>query len=254
MANCVTGTPGRPGRDPLPPSASERSPQDPQGREGDAGDKIEARAGLLPDGAGLGSPGPEILRSSRSAGRVTIDLLFFVFLITPLPPWDPPDAWRGPHPKQILYSRTELSASGGAIPPRPRVLRSLDFQEAQRHLVGAWAPQKNYRETLPLLERDAALIPSFPGLSPFFPPPGHSLGFPATSAWSQGPPCAQGNVSSFPRRLRLRLPVQLLTLRRVSISVFGGLLRQSTHRRRLPVKGGASNPPTPNKDASKSRI
>lgn len=67
-------------------------------------------------------------------------------------------------------------------------------------------------------------------------PPGHSLGFPATSAWSQGPPCAQGNVSSFPRRLRLRLPVQLLTLRRVSVSVFGGLLRQSTHRRRLPGK------------------
>lgn len=67
-------------------------------------------------------------------------------------------------------------------------------------------------------------------------PPGHSLGFPATSAWSQGPPCAQGNVSSFPRRLRLRLPVQLLTLRRVSVSVFGGLLRQSTHCRRLPGK------------------
>lgn len=70
----------------------------------------------------------------------------------------------------------------------------------------------------------------------FLLPPGHSLGFPTASAWSQGPPCAQGNVSSFPRRLRLRLPVQLLTLRRVSVSVFGGLLRQSTHRRRLPGK------------------
>lgn len=70
----------------------------------------------------------------------------------------------------------------------------------------------------------------------FLSPPGHSLGFPATSAWSQGPPCAQGNVSGFSRRLRFRLPVQLLALRRVSVSVFGGLLWQSTHRRRLPGK------------------
>lgn len=63
MANCVTGTLGRPGRDPLPPSAPERSPQDPQGNKGDTGDQIEVRADLLPVGAGLGSPGPEILRS-----------------------------------------------------------------------------------------------------------------------------------------------------------------------------------------------
>lgn len=164
-------------------------------------------------------------------------LTFFRLPYYSPPPVGPAGRVEGTAPEaDSVYSRTELSASGGAIPPRPRVLRSLDFQEAQRHLVGAWAPQKNYTETLPLLERDAAPIPSYPGLSPFFPPPGHSLGFPATSAWSQGPPCAQGNVSSFPRRLRLRLPVQLLTLRRVSISVFGGLLRQSTHRRRLPGK------------------
>lgn len=131
----------------------------------------------------------------------------------------------------------------------PRVLPSLDCQEAQRHLVGAWAPQRNCTETLPLLERDARCPhPEFSRTAhfggalgshrthTFLPPPGHSLGFPATSAWSQGPPCAQGNVSGFPRRLRLRLPVQLLTLCRVSVSVFGGLLRQPTRCRRLSGK------------------
>lgn len=44
---------------------------------------------------------------------------FFVFFITSLPPWDPPDAWRRPHPKQILYSRTALSTFRGAIPTTP---------------------------------------------------------------------------------------------------------------------------------------
>lgn len=71
MANCVTGTSGRRGRDPLPPRALERSPRDPQGREGDAGGQTEARADLLPDGAGLRSAGPEILGSLWSLGRVT---------------------------------------------------------------------------------------------------------------------------------------------------------------------------------------
>lgn len=81
---------------------------------------------------------------------------------------------------RFCTARQRFPPLGERSPPRPWVLRSLDFQETQRHLVGAWAPQRNCTETLPLLERDAAPIPSFlgqralgtrsahPGLAPFF--------------------------------------------------------------------------------------
>lgn len=166
----------------------------------------------------------------------------FVLFITPLPSWDPTDEWRRPHPNQILYSRTALSASGGAIPPHTHSTGSWTFR---RHSGILWEPGHRRGITQKLCHCWSGTLPPTPtahqgdalGSSrtrTFLSPPGHSLGFPATSAWSQGPPCAQGNVSGFSRRLRLRLPVQLLTLCRVSVSVFGGLLRQSTHRRRLP--------------------
>jgi hypothetical protein len=173
-------------------------------------------------------------------------LTFFVFFITPLPPWDPPDAWRRPHPKRILYGGTALFCLWGSDPPHSNPTEpGLPGGTAVscRGLGTAEGPHRNFaivgagRCTLPELPRTAHLGEALGSLrTRILSPPGHSLGFPATSAWSQGPPCAQGNVSGFSRRLRLRLSVQLFTLRRVSVSVFGGLLRQSTHRRLLPGK------------------
>lgn len=160
---------------------------------------------------GLGEVKP--CRKREARGRFSFGGSTYFFsssLLLPSPLWDPPDAWRGPLPKQILYSRTELSTPGGAKPHRPLVLRSRDFQEAQRHLVGAWAPQRNYTETLPLLERDAALTSSFPGqrtwgtrsahpgLAPFFPHPAIALASRRPQRGHRGPPVPREMFQAFP--------------------------------------------------------
>lgn len=64
------------------------------------------------------------------------------------------------------------------------------------------------------------------------------LGFQAPPARPRPPPCApQGDVSGLPRRLRLRLAVQLFPVGRVPVPLLGGFLRQPHGRRRRLLAG-----------------
>lgn len=76
--------------------------------------------------------------------------------------------------------------------------------------MGAWPPQRNCTETLPLLERDAALIPSFPGqrtlgtrlghpgLAPFFSHPAIALASRRPQRGHRGPPVPREMFQAFP--------------------------------------------------------
>lgn len=175
----------------------------------------------------------------------------FVLFITPFSLGEPAGRVEETAPEAESIQQDSASRLLGERSPRPHATGSCGAWTCRRHSGILWGPEHRrgiaqklcggWNGTLPPTprfpgQRTLGTRSAHPGLAPFAPTPGHSLGFPATSAWSQGPPCAQGNVSGFPRRLRLRLQVQLLTLCRVSVSVLGGLLWQPTHRHRLPGK------------------
>lgn len=76
--------------------------------------------------------------------------------------------------------------------------------------MGAWAPRRNCTETLRLLERDAAPIPSFSGrrtsatrstypvLAPFFPHPAIALASRRPQRGHRGPPVPREMFQAFP--------------------------------------------------------
>lgn len=149
--------------------------------------------------------------------------------------------------------------------------------------MGAWAPQRNCTETLRLLERDAAPIPScpgrrtlatrstYPGLAPFFPHPAIALASRRPQRGHRGPPVPREMFQAFPGDYdsgsRCSSSPSAESQYLSSVDSFGspptaaasqvssnGLGYCFVGFNFFQVKGGTSTLPTPRKDSSNPRI
>lgn len=137
-----------------------------------------------------------------------------VLFITIRPPWDLPDAWRRPHPKQILYSRTALSASGGAISHHPsHAPGSCGAWTFRRHSGILWGPGRrrgiaqklchSWSGTLPPTpnfpgQRTLGTRSAHPGLASFFSHPAIALASRRPQRGHRAPPVPREMFQAFP--------------------------------------------------------
>lgn len=120
--------------------------------------------------------------------------------------------WRRQHLKQILHSRTALSASGGP-PPRPRATGSYGAWTFRRHsgiLWGLGTAEELHRNFATVGTGRCPLHPSFPGqrvlgtrsahprLAPFFPHLAIALASRRPQRGHRAPPVSREMFQAFP--------------------------------------------------------